>query len=129
MTDNVVQNEKGFTLIELIMVIVILGILAATAVPKFIDLKSDAQNARRDNLSGALRASVNILHANYILRNASTYDVTTVVGSVDAQGLAPFVISATEIGASSDGVSYSWSYSPHAGVQDPATIGNPGTTS
>ena len=41
------------------MVIVILGILAATAVPKFIDLKSDALNARRDNLSGALRASVN----------------------------------------------------------------------
>jgi hypothetical protein len=79
--------------------------LAATAVPKFIDLKSDALNARRANLTGALRASVNILHANYILRNASTYDVTTVVGSVDAQGLTPVV----RISAIADGVSYSWS--------------------
>ncbi len=125
--ENTVKNEKGFTLIELIMVIVILGILAATAVPKFIDLKSDALGARRDNLSGALRASVNILHANYILRNASTYDVTTVVGSVDAQGLSPVVASATSVTASADGVTYSWSYSPHGGVQDPGTIGAPGT--
>ena len=125
--ERTIKNEKGFTLIELIMVIVILGILAATAVPKFIDLKGDALNARRDNLSGALRASVNILHANYILRNASTYDVTTVVGSVDAQGLTPVVASATSVSATADGVNYSWSYSPHAGVQDPATIGSPGT--
>ncbi len=125
--EKTMKNEKGFTLIELIMVIVILGILAATAVPKFIDLKGDALNARRDNLSGALRASVNILHANYILRNAATYDVTTVVGSVDAQGLSPVVASATSVTATSDGVTYSWSYSPHSGVQDPGTIGDPGT--
>jgi MSHA pilin protein MshA len=127
MMDNTIKNEKGFTLIELIMVIVILGILAATAVPKFIDLKADALNARRDNLSGALRASVNILHANYILRTNSTYDVTAVVGSVDAQGLSPVAASATSVTASADGVTYSWSYSPQAGVQDPATIGDPGT--
>ncbi len=125
--ENTIKNEKGFTLIELIMVIVILGILAATAVPKFIDLKADALNARRDNLSGALRASVNILHANYILRTASTYDVTAVVGSVDAQGLTPVAASATSVTATADGVTYSWSYSPQGGVQDPATIGAPGT--
>ena len=124
---NTVKNEKGFNLIELIMVIVILGVLAVTAVPKFIDLKADALGARRDNLTGALRASVNILHANYILRSTATYDITTVVGSVDAQGLSPVVASATSITATADGVTYSWSYSPHAGVQDPGSIGAPGT--
>ena len=45
MVNKRLRNRKGFTLIELVMVIVILGILTAVAVPKFIDLRTEAQTA------------------------------------------------------------------------------------
>ena len=47
------QAQKGFTLIELVMVIVILGVLAAVALPKFVDLKGDAQQAAMSGVAGA----------------------------------------------------------------------------
>ena len=48
------QKQSGFTLIELIVVIVILGILAASAMPRFIDLSTDAHNAAAAGLAGAI---------------------------------------------------------------------------
>jgi prepilin-type N-terminal cleavage/methylation domain-containing protein len=51
------QNQGGFTLIELVMVIVILGVLAAVALPKFVDLKGDAQQASLQGFAGALASA------------------------------------------------------------------------
>lgn len=61
--------KKAFTMIELIIVIAILGILAAVAVPKFVNLKDDAEKASIEGLVGAIRsAKKHILFQNAIMR-------------------------------------------------------------
>lgn len=57
------RQTKGFTLIELVMVILILGILAASAIPKFVDLTSQAEKAAMMGVVGAARAGIGILRA------------------------------------------------------------------
>jgi len=63
------MKKNGFTLIELVMVIIILGILAAVAIPKFFDLQSKAKESAELGVVGSVKAGIHNYYAKHAIDN------------------------------------------------------------
>lgn len=123
------KKQNGFTLIELVVVIIILGILAVTAAPKFINLQSDARASTVKGLEAAIKGADTLVHSKSLIAGNNTVAASTTTLVTVATGKTVFINyghatpvwtgsleNALDINAAATGTASEWIY-----LEDSAT--------
>ncbi len=103
------SEEKGFTLIELIIVIVILGIVAGVAVPKFVGLSDNARLSAARGVGGNISSTISSLHCTYLTGGAN-YDADDVIANTTFSGGVTVTNNSDTLVFASGSKYYNWTY-------------------
>ncbi len=121
------KRQNGFTLVELVVVIVILGILAVTAAPKFLNLQEDARKASIQGLKGAMDSAAGIVYGKAALEGLDTSPSGTLANTNIAVSWGYPAPTAAGIGNAVEGLQNDWTMV--GSLSNPAgdsTAGTPG---
>ncbi|MFA7241831.1 MAG: type II secretion system protein [Sulfuricellaceae bacterium] len=130
MSKEMKNQQSGFTLIELVVVIVILGILSATAVPKFMNLKADAASAAAAGVAGAITSGFAINYAGFLVNKTGTVavganfdlaNVSSVLGGALPPGFSVLAIAATSVACGTVGGTHGLTVTGSSGTSNSAT--------